>query len=166
VRFRTGRPVSTTERLRRYVDDRRLLRLGDWVFPDCHVSLRADASIGEGQLRSGAASDAAKTCEAAVQIAGLDAGGRRPVLLKMIAYPSAGIEKASLVEQNRFFKLLLEQKRETMSAWPSDVYVSFHSAFDMPWKVGWPFYEWDPHTGLFNEDGTPRLAVEVITTRR
>lgn len=165
IRFRTRRPVSTTEQLRRYLDDKRLLKVGDWVFPDSHVSIKDDSNTSSAGFLANAVRDGKLTIDAAISIAEQEGRDGKPILLKIVTCPMGGIPNASLQEQAEFFVTVLEPMRDPLSNWPSDVSISVHSAFDMPWKTTWPFYEWDPYTGLLDDDGTPRPAVQEIERR-
>ena len=162
IRFRTKRPVSTTEKTGLYLSDPRLLSLGDWIFPDAHVSVQND---GDMNFLADATRDGKKTFETAKRIAEHERRNTKPILLKMVTYPMNGITNASLEEQEAFFVFILDERRKVLPDMPSDVSISVHSAFDTPWKTTWPFYEWDPYTGLFDDKGTPRPAA-IETVRR
>jgi exo-beta-1,3-glucanase (GH17 family) len=162
IRFHTKHPVTTTEKIERY-SDKRLLDIGDWVFPDAHVPVKSD------QISSTFQADASRD---AVVIFGYtekirkNIGTEKPIMLKMITYPMEGISNASLKQQSLFFSTLLESRRDSYPDLPSDIAISVHTAFDTPWKkVGWPYYEWDPYTGLLDETGRPRPAVAEIIKR-
>lgn len=160
IRFRTKRPVSTTEKTGLYLSDPRLLSIGDWIFPDAHVSLQND---GDMNFLADAKRDGKKTVELARLIAEHERRNTKPILLKMVTYPMNGITNASFDEQAAFFKSILDDRRNVLPDMPSDVSISVHSAFDTPWKKTWPFYEWDPYTGLLDDKGTPRpAAIETI----
>jgi len=160
VRFRTGRPVTTSEKIGLYLSDARLLAVGDWVFPDVHVSVK-DAE--GGQPVADAVRDATQTISMAQQIGHRKERGNRPILLKMVMYPMGGVSQASLDEQTRFFVAILDGRRDALPDMPCEASVSVHSAFDIPWKRGYPYFEWDRYTGLLEADGTPRpAAVEIV----
>ena len=162
LRFRTGRPVSTTERLESYFHEPRLLSLGDWVFPDVHLSLRSpDFGVAVAPFCADAPRDVATLVGYVKQIVELADKTHRPVMLKMVTYPVAGIKGASPQEQARFYLLLLDHRRDVTSPLPLNVSVALHSAFDLKWKTMWPFYPWEPYTGLLEADGTPRHAAAV-----
>jgi len=161
VRFHTWRPVTTTERLDFYFAHSELLSIGDWIFPDAHVSIKEGINI----YRADAQRDTRQVIEWSKLIAARPEREGKPILLKMIAYPVNGISNASLQEQSSFFISLFEIRRDVMSELPADVSVSIHSAFDIPWKTGWPFYEWERYTGLLDRDGTPRPAAREIVMR-
>ena len=159
VRFHTRRPVTTTEKLDSYLDHTELLSVGDWIFPDAHVSIKEGINV----YRADAKRDTKQVLEWGKSIAAKQERRGKPILLKMIAYPMNGISNASLQEQSSFFISIFEIRRDVMSDLPADVSVSIHSAFDIPWKTNWPFYEWEPYTGLLNNDGTPRpAAIEIV----
>jgi exo-beta-1,3-glucanase (GH17 family) len=162
IRFRTKCPVSTTEKIGLYLSDPRLLSIGDWIFPDAHVSVQND---GDMNFLADATRDAEKTVGMAKIIAEHERRNTKPILLKMVTYPMHGITNASLEEQAAFFVSILEGRRNVLPDMPSDVSISVHSAFDTSWKKAWPFYEWDPHTGLLDDKGSPRPAA-VETVRR
>ncbi|MCC6612721.1 MAG: TIR domain-containing protein [Anaerolineae bacterium] len=162
IRYRTHRPVTTTEKAGRYLVDPALFALGDWVFPDVHVSVQ-DAS-GDGFLAD-ALRDSSSTVETARLLAQQPALNGRPILLKMVTYPSGGIANASEFEQASYYAAILDDRRSVLPNLPNNVWLSVHSAFDTPWKRAWPFYDWDPYTGLLNNDGSPRPAVEAVVQR-
>jgi len=159
IRFRTRRPVSTTEKVGLYLEDKRLLSVGDWVFPDVHVSIRGE---GGTDYLADAMRDAKSTIDIAKKIAAQEETKGKPILLKMVTYPMGGISNASLDEQRRFFVAILEHRRDVLTDMPYRVSISVHSAFDMPWKTTWPFYKWDPYTGLLDSSGVPRPAAQEI----
>jgi len=166
LRLRTRRPVTTTERIGTYLHDQRLLAVGDWVFPDAHLSLRdASQTLPIPIFRADARRDIVATTEYAQKIAALARQHRKPVLLKMITYPMGGVDDTSLHEQANYFSLLLDSRRDAVAEMPLDVSISVHSAFDHPWKMRWPFYQWDPYTGLIDEKGRPRPAAEAVIER-
>lgn len=162
LRSESQRPVTTSEEIRMYRHDENVRALGDWLFPDCHVSLRP---------RPGAAPavDVERNVESCLSLAreivGLAGKGSRPIMLKMVTFPWAGAAGASLDRQAEFFALFLEALRDPESGLPVRVAIAASSAFDIPWKQGHPFYSWDPYTGLLGDDGTPRPAVREIVSR-
>lgn len=165
VRFRTKLPVSTTEKIGQYVSDPRLLEIGDWVFPDTHVSVQEQDTTGGYQYFADAIRDSLETISMAKVINDMEERDGKPILLKMITYPMDGISNASYAEQSKFFIAILDGRRNVIPNIPPDVSISVHSAFDSPWKTTWPFYEWDAYTGLFDNTGTARPAVNEIIQR-
>jgi hypothetical protein len=75
------------------------------------------------------------------------------------------LSNASLEEQAAFFVQILENRRDVLADMPNVVCVSVHSAFDMSWKTGWPYFEWDPYTGLLDSNGAPRPAAKMAVER-
>jgi hypothetical protein len=167
LRFRTKRPVTTTERVGNYLHDSQLLAIGDWVFPDVHLSLRDETQTKPVPIfRADAKQDVAKTFDYARQIVELARQHRKPVLLKMVSYPMSGTTGASLNEQADYFSLLLDSRRDVEASMPLDIGISVHSAFDIRWKnTVWPYYQWDPYTGLLNDNGSPRPAAGIVIER-
>lgn len=156
----SGRPVTTSEEARFY-GDRRLGRLGDWLFPDVHVSLLESpvAPPSADPFR-----DVARYIQLVCELPDLADGMHRPLMLKCVVYPWHGAAGASLETQRIFFSGVVEGLRSPDLGLPfQNVSIVVHSAFDSPWKTGFPFYPWDPFTGLLEGDGTPRPAAGEIT---
>jgi exo-beta-1,3-glucanase (GH17 family) len=160
IRYRTGRPVSTTEMIKQYIDNPFLYSIGDWVFPDAHINLKTDMSVSyvDESIKN--------TLEMAAVISKQDERGEKPILLKMVTFPHNGFTGATYTSQAEFYKLLLDRKRDTITDMSSNICVSAHSAFDSSWKTDYPFYEWDIYTGLISNAGIPNLAVTEITKRQ
>lgn len=165
LRFRTRRPVSTTERLSFYLENDRLAKLGDWLFPDVHLSLGDPESDQPPTFSVDVARDVELTIGHARRVAEVARRLRKPVLLKMVTYPHAGASGASLEQHDRFFSMLLEGRREVDPRLPHDVAISVHGAFDTPWKARWPFFPWEAFTGLLDSDGRPRPAARTLVER-
>jgi exo-beta-1,3-glucanase (GH17 family) len=164
IRFRTKKPVSTTEPIGRYLADERLIDLGDWIFPDVHASIQEQNSEDKQIVfRADAVRDGENLINLSEELTKKVGDRHKAILLKFVTYPYHGVPDASVDEQAMYFSYLLEKRREVMPELAPSVYLSFHSAFDIPWKTDFPFFPWDPYTGLLNEDGTPRLAAIVIT---
>jgi exo-beta-1,3-glucanase (GH17 family) len=163
IRFRTGLPVSTTERLQRYLDkDGRLLKLGDWVFPDIHTVRTDEKGIVDPADADSAIGAARNTIGMANQISTQELRNGKPVLLKMVSYPYSGAKNASLENQAVYFEAIFRVLRDVSPSVPSDVYISVYGAFDAPWKNGPSFDSWEPYAGLFDSKGAPRPAVGEI----
>jgi len=165
LRFHTFLPVSTTEKIGKYFVDKKLLTIGDWIFPDTHVSLQEPDSVYLGKFNADAIRDAQETMKLANQIASLEDRKEKPILLKMVTYPIKGATNASREEQSAFFNALLDCRRNVAPCISQDVFISVHSAFDIEWKQGWPYYPWDPFTGLLDDSGDPRPATLEIVKR-
>lgn len=156
IRSKTGRPVSTTARRGAYSRDKRLLTVGDWVFPDAHVRIQGDNL----DLPADALRDVDLTIEMAKDIAEQEERGNIPILLNLVTYAVGGVSNATQLEQAAFFAAIFEARID--DSLPA---IAVHSSFDTPWKTGRFFYDWDPFTGLFEFDGTPRPAVKEIMDR-
>jgi len=162
LRMQTNRPVTTTEEIRIYRAQHSFCELGDWIFPDCHISMR----VGRGAEPS---ADLRRNVDGymtlAAEILSLANKFNRPVMLKMVMYPWFGVEGATLGRQAEFFHVLLEEIRDPEFGLPGRVGMMYSTTYDLPWKKGHPFYPWDPFTGLLNDDGSPRPAVTEIVNR-
>jgi hypothetical protein len=159
VRFLTGKPVSTSEYLGKYIRescDKRLMSVGDWLFPDVHISI---------QNVENASKNAQDVIQWAKELTEGTKDLHKPILLKMVAYPIKGFMNSSIEEQRLFYSLLLESQAGVMPKMPLNVTFSAHSAFDLPWAYGWPLYECCPFSGLINNDGTRRPAAKIIMER-
>jgi exo-beta-1,3-glucanase (GH17 family) len=163
VRFRTGRPVSTTQRINYYLNDKRFLSLGDWLFPDTLLPLMDKDSYG---YTVNVQRDVATTIELANKLDQINQGGK-PILLKMVGYP-ARIDDYDVSDnaQTKFFIALGNAQKDVGTSLSTNISISMYSAFDMSWKHGPPFYDWESQTGLFERDGKPRPAVWEIINRR
>lgn len=162
VKRRTRRPVATTEEVRRYKDPR-LLGLGDWYFPDIHVSLVTGSPYNGTQLDRAMPHDS--SLELAKSISVIAAAAERPLMLKMITFPWRGAPRASLDSQAGSYARFLDSIRDPEQPFAARPSVVIHSAFDLHWKIRYPYYEWDLYTGVLAEDGRPRPAMREITQR-
>ncbi|MCK4762735.1 MAG: DUF4062 domain-containing protein [Candidatus Aminicenantes bacterium] len=162
IRFNTSHPVSTTEKISTYLSDKRLIKLVSWVFPDAHVSIKSENRIS---FLADAKRDAIETIKMANEIAAIDERRTKPILLKLVTYPMAGISNASLKEQANFYIFILDSLRDSQPEIHIDVSISVHSTFDDPWKTFYPFYDWDPYTGLLDNTGNPRPAAKEVVRR-
>jgi len=160
IRLRTSKPVTTSEEARYYQPGTGILLLGDWLFPDVHISLReATSSICDSNIDR----DVLCYVGQAKRLAALSKELGKPLLLKAVVYPYGGATGASLQTQDLFFSTLIEELRDPLRGINHPVSLAVHSAFDAPWKQGFPFYSWDPYTGLLENDGVPRPAASSIT---
>jgi exo-beta-1,3-glucanase (GH17 family) len=170
IRFITKRPVSTTEKIERYLSpvlDRELLKISDWLFPDAHVSIKR-GQTGTFDFDVEPRRDGQEILDRAQLLTRLPERHGKPIMLKMVTYPTSGIAKASQEEQAAFFTTIFNNSRDAMPDLPGDVAVSVHSAFDIRWKLAtrWPFYEpWEASTGLLDDRGRPHSAVREIQWR-
>jgi exo-beta-1,3-glucanase (GH17 family) len=138
VRSATGKPVTTTEEIDDYIDDR-LMNLGDWVFPNAHPVYhhRHDQ---EGALRW--------TVGAYNQM-------RREtghfVWFKEVGIPTAGHDDGhySPVAQEAYYRALAA----------SPVMFAYFEAFDLFWKS---WRELEMHWGLFTADREPKAFAQRL----
>jgi hypothetical protein len=151
LRKATKKPVTTTAPLISYVGDRgkELRDIGDWAFPDC---------VGFWHLGATPKEVVEQTQQMVRQVAELS--GNKPVLMKMISFPSAGETDLSEKAQEEFFKTICRDLYL-----PIGVNVSFYSGYDLPWMDHNKHPEWSKpqqHVGLFTADRKPKRAVEIV----
>ncbi|MDP1548405.1 MAG: hypothetical protein Q8L87_20525 [Anaerolineales bacterium] len=161
IRFHTRHPVSTTEIVSYYLVEKRLFGIGDWVFPDAHVSVKDEG----GKYSVNAVRDKELTIELAKIIASQKERNGKTILLKMVMYPMSGAPNASLDEQAHFFDALLANTQDVQPEIPIGVVISAHSAYDISWKTYWPFYKWETSTGLLDKSGNLRPAARSFLRR-
>lgn len=139
LRTATGKPVTTTEEVEDYLDDR-LLNLGDWIFPNAHPIYTSRTEVAPAvRWTTGALRE-------------LRRRSGRFVWIKEIGWPSAGGAAFTDAQQAAFFTQLAE----------NGVTFAYFEAFDQPWKT-WQAGE--PHFGLFDEEREPKaLAATFLTT--
>ena len=173
VRSRTGRPVSTTQRINYYLNDQRFLMIGDWLFPDTLLPLM-DKHLYVHSID--VKRDVTTTIELANKLDQVNQD-RKPILLKMVGYPalmddpdvfSSDNSSSNIPDgaQTRFFIALGNAQKDVGMSLSTNISISMYSAFDIRWKRGAPFYDWESQTGLFEDDGSPRPAVGEIIKRR
>ena len=106
LRKNTKKPVSTTERIGEYFQEKnQLLRLGDWLFPD--VSLYWEEERKPKEAYNWLVEQYLK----------LTSKTDKPVLLKTVGFPSAGGPQMNQSLQAEFFRLILrnaEYKEESL----------------------------------------------------
>jgi exo-beta-1,3-glucanase (GH17 family) len=150
----TGRPVAVSELVGDYETNPTLVELGDILFPDAH-----------GQWHEGQTAEAAwqETVATARKLALLAADEPdRPVILKMVSYPSSGASSLTPEAQLAFYHQAVEGVRNRTDI-PARVKFAFLGAFDTPWKTvdnGWALSE--QYTGLFTFDRSPKPAVTHV----
>lgn len=150
VRDRTGRPVTTTERIAEYLQNPRILDAVDWIFPDVHYYWHQGANPED------AADEFVHLASAAQQ---LHISGKR-VLLKMVSFPSDGGPGLSQDNQTLFFRSVRAHIRNDATL-SKRTRCAFFSAFDSPWKTterGWSPAE--RSTGLYDAFRAPKPAVQ------
>jgi exo-beta-1,3-glucanase (GH17 family) len=150
LRFRTRLPVSTTEPIRNYAEDTRLLTIGDWMFPDAQVPF--DEAVDPQ-------SDASEVVNNVRRLRAAE-GFRPPVLLKLVNYPWKGPDRATVETQATFYRELFEQQDGDLTG----VSISVNAAFDQLWKSDRAacYRPGDPYIGLLNNDGDAKRATKEI----
>jgi hypothetical protein len=161
VRRQTGRPAAISERARHY--DEMLAGLGDWIFPEVHLTVKDDDDLLVARV------DLDRDIEIAmssiVRFVSLSSRHRKTLVLKNLGYPYAGVEGASRTIQAEFFRRLLERLSGLERAHGVRLSAVFQGAFDNLWKNGTPFLAWDPYTGLIDRRmvDASRLALDPGT---
>jgi hypothetical protein len=154
-RRETHKPVTTTAVLADYANDPQLyMEWSDFLCPDVH------ASWHYGQPAQEAWEETEQMGLHAATLATPYPG--KPVLLKMVSYPSAGAEGLSPTSQLEFYRRATGAMQHSVR-FPRGVTPVFLGAFDAPWKDaahGWP--ESERHTGLFTADRQPKPAALEI----
>jgi exo-beta-1,3-glucanase (GH17 family) len=136
VRAKSGKPVGTTTPLYSLLgpQNQAVREIGDFYFPDVNGgwSVGTTPQSALSQLRQ----DLYRVGELT----------DKPVLLKMISYPSAGRE-CTPEAQLEFFRGV-----STFVVPPRGVYLSVFAGFDLPWKTPPDFDVTEQHVGLFAVD--------------
>jgi exo-beta-1,3-glucanase (GH17 family) len=162
IQRRSGLPVSTTEYATKYEVNPGLAEVGDWLFPDVHLSLKKDM-IGRVELNVD--QDVRLYVDSTRTIARLANELDRPLMLNSVAYPHQSIPGASEDAQTEFYSKVLVAFRDPQEGLPVSVSICPHSAFDAPWKAKGQYDPWSPHIGLLRSDGTARPAVMEIRSQ-
>lgn len=148
LRRETGKPVTTTLPLSYYIGVRgeQLRQLGDFAFVDVVPPFHGgtDPAAAVAHMR-----------EALRDVQNLPSG--KPVLLKMVTYPSAGGPGLSEGNQDRFYRDLFHGV-----FFPPEVYVSVFAAYDVEWKSGTAWDEAEVHVGLITTDGRKKPAFDTV----
>jgi hypothetical protein len=148
VRRRTRKPVTTTAPLHFYLgpQSQRFRQLGDFYFPDVNGGWSTVIGATPDQALSQLRQDLYRVGELT----------DKPVLLKMISYPSGG-RGLMPDHQLEFFRGV-----STFVRPPRGCYLSVFSGFDLPWKKPPEFDPTEEHAGLFSADLKPKPAVGVL----
>lgn len=137
IREATKKPVTTTEVVDRY--DGRLLRLGDWVFPNAHPYFskvfEPKAAVDWTRARF---NEIKKRTE-------------QFVMFKEVGLPTAGDPDHPLSEKAQC--VYYDQLRKSV------VHFAYFEAFDVPWKTALPV---EPHWGIFHADRTPKVLARHL----
>jgi exo-beta-1,3-glucanase (GH17 family) len=154
----TGRPVTTTEEAKDYDEpgEDRLSVVGDWLFPDVHMSLmdrpeplkESDIPLLINELMQSVRK---------VELLGRKL--HRPVMLKMLSFPCGGTRGTSNELQRVYFREAIQTFQDPHHGLRIGASWMVHGAFDEGWKVRGRYCAWDRFTGLFEATGCPRPAV-------
>ncbi len=143
----TGKPVSTTEPIDRYLDGpyrEWLLNHSDWLFP---LAL----PFWAGQIEPQRAVD-----WVVARSDYLQAITARKVILKEAGFPSALSEGQSEETQLEFFQALEA----------SGLTYFYFEAFDQPWKHQmFQEPEFEAHWGMYRADGAPKKVMKWLASR-
>lgn len=138
IKRATGRPATTTEQIFDYSNDK-VFSVGDWIFPNIHPFLSEIKDPKRG----------ARWVEKHYQLLKKHSSDGRPILFKETGFPTAGLPKATQLNQKEFF-LNLEK---------TDVPFVYFEAFDQPWKDETSL---EPHWGLFNYKRKPKKFISSV----
>ena len=144
IKRRTGRPATVTEPAKTYSAS--LAELGDWLFPDAHITLHSAPGLME--FNADIERDIELFMRSTEALAALAKAAARPLVFKNVAYPYAGVRDGSRSLQADFFDRLLERLNDPQYGHGVKIAVIPLGAFDAPWKRYAPFFPWDPYTGL------------------
>lgn len=137
----TGKPVTTTEQIEDYSNEK-LLLLGDWIFPNVHPYWHGKYQLEEAVTWTTTMYD------------DLVQRSNKPVLLKEVGFPTANDDVHGISE-------ILQEKYYTSLEQQSCNFVWFE-AFDMIWKTHEAV---EPHWGLFKADRTPKSIGKKLILR-
>jgi exo-beta-1,3-glucanase (GH17 family) len=148
LRRLTGKPVTTSEPLLRYIagpDKGWLVQNSDWLFPNAHPYLE----LGQGGV---AAVDwVVSRCNY------LTATSRKRLILKEVGIPTHGADCCTEGTQTEFFRLLSRVGVEFF----------FFEAFDQPFKLGRGTQpEVEKHWGIYRADGSAKKVVQWLVERK
>jgi exo-beta-1,3-glucanase (GH17 family) len=140
LRNATRKPVTTAEEIDDYYQQRELLSIGDWLFPNAHPFFHdrlSPKSAVEWTRR---------------EYEELKSRTDRFLIFKEVGLPTAGDEEGVLSETN--------QERYYLELAKTPVRFVYFEAFDLAWKNHLPV---EPHWGLFRSDRSPKpCAVRLM----
>ncbi len=147
LRKATGKPVTTSERIDHYLSGPYLdwlLTHSDWLFPTTHPIWSSLTEISSTTNWIFAHHDY------------LVALTVKPVILKEVGVPTAGVEGVDEEFQLDFFKAISM----------SNLSFFHFEAFDQTWKQDHHgSNKIEPNWGLFNADGTPKKIIMYLKSR-
>ena len=148
LRDSTGLPVTTTEQIEDYGDER-LLTL-DFIFPNVHP-------LWNGYHEAEPAAE--WVCHQAEFL--LDIPLEKIVFIKEAGFPSEGPSYCTEELQADFWRILLNEAADR------DFRVAVFEAFDQPWKhEDYGGDDIGPHWGVFTSTRLPKKVVDVLSNHR
>lgn len=136
----TGKPVSTTEQIEDYAEDR-LMELGSWIFPNVHPYWHG-------------ITDPQRAADWTVErFRELTERTDKPVMFKEVGLPSGGDSRVNEANQAEYYQFLGQSPV---------IFVHFEAFNQDAWKDWAPV---EPHWGLFHSDRSPKEAVRYICKR-
>jgi exo-beta-1,3-glucanase (GH17 family) len=144
IKKRTGLPATTTEPALRY--DAELATMGDWLFPDAHITLKNDPAVLAANVDL--ERDIQQFMTATKEVSRLAQRAGQPLILKNVAYPHQGPVGGSRDNQAEFYRRVLEWLNDPQQGHTAKAAIVAQGAFDAPWKLEKPFHDWDKYTGL------------------
>lgn len=103
IKRRTGKPAARSELAIRYTPE--LAQIGDWLFPDAHLTIRAD----DDDFRADVDGDLDRFMAATKRVVPFAQERQRPLVFANVAYPHAGVPGASRQRQAEFYRRLLDR---------------------------------------------------------
>lgn len=145
IKKRTHKFVTTTEGIDVYDHESTLIQLSDWIFPDSRLYWQNENIKHPSQLYKALLRDYER----------LIGRYEKPVLLKIVGFPTMGNGQASEKNQAELFKLLLQNAGHPYER----LRFAYFEAFDQPWKT---WHTVEAHWGVFKNDRSPKAGVDFI----
>jgi hypothetical protein len=155
LKRRTGKPVAISEYVQSYTEE--VAAIGDWLFPDAHVSLADEPDLAV--YSSDPARDSERLFTLVAQMAPHTRNGARPLVFHRVGYPWDGeiVWGGSREKQAEFFRRVLQRVNgfnNFEQGLPKATIVAM-GAFDTPWKEGPGFEKWERKSGLIEHQAGP-----------
>jgi exo-beta-1,3-glucanase (GH17 family) len=138
IKDSTNKPATTTEQISDYSNDN-VFSVGDWIFPNIHPFLSEIKDPQKG----------AEWIEKHYQRLQKHCPSDKIILFKETGFPTAGMFKASELNQKDFF-IALEK---------TGIPFVYFEAFDQPWKSHLPC---EPYWGLFDHSRRPKQYISSL----
>lgn len=163
VKIRTGKPAAFSDIAKRYDDAH--AELGDWLFPDAHMTLvanQAEDAVPSSRHEVSVEGQVVFFMRETSRLSDLARRHDLTLVFKNVAYPYDGIQGASREAQAAFYAALLAWMNDPHHGHSVRTSIVPQTAFDCPWKTamrsplvppgdirfGVEFLPWDPYTGL------------------